>query len=92
MLNLLRALRQVYSFEIRMFVYGAYRDGMLFYIIENTTRKQRVKMYREAWDKIGYVRGRVLLDYFKENYDVKINIYQLKNCKWLFIQEYSGIE
>ncbi|MGL5125143.1 MAG: hypothetical protein ACRC6U_04065 [Fusobacteriaceae bacterium] len=70
-LNTLRAVKQVFTFELRiLFV----KEGAKFYIIE-TSRIKRVKMYREAWNNIGYVKGHKLLRYFLDNFDVDINIY-----------------
>lgn len=88
-INFLRAIKQVYSFEIRMFFNSVYHPNMRFYMIEDTTRNERVRMYKESWSTIGYIRGRKLLDHLKNTYKVRINIYGFEDAERVFIHEYE---
>ncbi|MGL4357578.1 MAG: hypothetical protein ACRCSY_02600 [Cetobacterium sp.] len=84
----LKAFWQVYGFEIRMFYLEAYSpEGFKFYKIENTTRRERFKMYIDTWNTIGYCRRKKMLRFIKEKYGVTINIYQTKNCIRTFSHE-----
>ncbi|MGL5962190.1 MAG: hypothetical protein ACRCZ0_09610 [Cetobacterium sp.] len=89
MINFLRALYQVYSFEFRIFILYSYKEVIKFCVIDDTTRWQRVKMYMETWNNIGVVRGHELLDYLIDRYGVEINIYQLNKGRLEFVREYT---
>lgn len=90
MLNWLRALKQVYGYEVRLFFYIGFDFDIKIYNIEDTTKWERVKMYKQAWDTIGYVRGIPLLNHFKST-GARINIYQLKYGELNFLYEYEEI-
>lgn len=89
-INLIRALLRVYGFEIRLFVKEAYVPHIKYYIIEDTTRIQRLKLYYKAYNEIGYCKGKKLLNHLLKENNLKINIYESVLGYRSFLFEYKG--
>lgn len=89
-INFIRALLRVYGFEIRLFVKEAYVPYLRYYIIEDTTRIQRLRLYHKAYNEIGYCKGKKLLKHLLKENNLKINIYESVLGHRTFLFEYKG--
>lgn len=89
LLIFMRIYVHVYSFEFRKVFWSLFKPNVKYYIIENTTKKEIIKIYLDVWNAESWNTIHDRIRYILRNHDVVINVYRLEKGKQVFISGYS---